>query len=110
MTLRIAADNAHWGDRLIVSMNKIIKALALAALLLVVGSGFAAEQSPGQAYLEYHSVLKKSHSAGAIWPYHIKSAQQNFERKFPPSMRSRAFYIMKSSAPATVEVAAENID
>jgi hypothetical protein len=83
---------------------------SLAALLLIIGSGHATGQSPGQAYLEYHATLKQSFSDSAIWPFYIQSARENFERQFPPAMRGRAFYIMKSAAPATVEVAEEKIE
>lgn len=88
---------------------KTIMKVSLATLLLL-GSGYTANKSPSQAYLEYHAVLKQSFSDSAIWPYYIRSARQNFERQFPPNMRGRAFYIMKSAAPAAVQVVEEKIE
>jgi len=86
----------------------IIKA-TLAALLLI-GVSHSSTKSPSQVYLEYHATLKQSFSDSAIWPYYIKSAKENFERQFPPNMRGRAFYIMKSAAPAQVRVSEEKIE
>lgn len=87
-----------------------MKASFAALLLVIAGTGYATDKSPSQVYLEYHATLKQSFSDNAIWPYYIQAARENFERQFPPNMRGRAFYIMKSAAPATVRVAEEKIE
>lgn len=98
------------GETISVRTFKTIMRISLAALLFAAGVGQTADKSPGQAYLEFHAVLKQSFSDSAIWPYHIRSAREDFEKQFPPNMRGRAFYIMKSSAPAAVRVAEEKIE
>lgn len=90
-------------------MSKVIIKLLFAALFLVSGAAASANKTPSEAYLEFHSALKQSFSDQAIWPYYVESARADFEQQFPPAMRGRAFYIMKSSAPATVEIGQETV-
>ena len=86
-----------------------LKALLFALLALSCATAVAAK-SPSEGYLEYHATLKSIFSDQAIWHYYTESARQDFERRFPPAMRGRAFHLMKSAAPASVEVKEEIID
>jgi hypothetical protein len=88
----------------------IRKAILTTFLLLVSAGSIGAGKTPSEAFLEYHSVLKRSFNVEAIWAYHVRSARQEFEDQFPPQMRGRAFHIMKSSAPAVVRVENETIE
>lgn len=90
-------------------MLKSRRTTILAASLLVATAAMSAGKTPGEAYLEYHAVLKQSFSEDAIWPYCVRSAREEFENQFPPAMRGRAFYIMKSSAPASVRIEKETV-
>lgn len=82
-----------------------IRTISAAVLLLLASSVCAAAgNSPSEAYLEFHKVLKQSFSEQSIWPYYLKSARQEFEEQFPPDMRGRAFFLMKSAAPTTVRI------
>lgn len=89
-------------------MREKIKLLIIT--LLLFGSAANASKTPSEAFLEFHSTLKNSFSDQAIWPYYTEAARADFEQKFPPAMRGRAFYIMKSTAPSSVEVKQETID
>lgn len=81
----------------------------LLALLLTANSAQAAEQTPAEVYLAYHSTLKSSFSDSAIWPFYLSSAREEFQRKFPPDLRGRAFYMMKTTSPREVRVVKEEI-
>lgn len=91
------------------TVSKVTIRILFVALFLVSGAVISANKTPSEAYLEYHSVLKQSFNDQAIWPYYVESARADFEQQFPPAMRGRAFYIMKSSAPATVKVEQESV-
>lgn len=82
----------------------------LIALLSCFAATANASKTPTEAYLEFHAALKNSFSDQAIWPYYTESARLDFEQQFPPAMRGRAFYIMKSTAPAAVAVKQETIN
>lgn len=84
--------------------------LLIIGLIMLNGVAATANKTPSEAYLEFHSVLKNSFSDQAIWPYYTKAARDDFEQRFPPAMRGRAFYIMKSSAPSEVAVQQEVIE
>lgn len=85
----------------------LLKLLVLVALSPSAG---AAEASPSEAYLAYHAALKSGFSESAIWPHATAAARAEFERKFPPELRGRAFYMMKTTSPQTVRVVQERVD
>ena len=89
-------------------MPRIIVLLCLAWLSLVTPA--AAAGSPSEAYLAYHAALKTSLSDTAIWPYYLSTAREEFQRKYPPEMRGRVFYMMKTTSPSAVRVVREQIE
>lgn len=90
-------------------MSNIRKTILATLLLLASAASIGAGKTPSETFLEYHSVLKQSFNVEAVWPYHVRSARQEFEDQFPPQMRGRAFHIMKAAAPAAIRVEKETI-
>ncbi len=82
-------------------MRKII---VLLSLLLFSMALHAADKSPSEIFMEYHSALKRSFSTRTVMPFHSQAFITRFEEKFPADMRDRAFYIMKTGAPKKVEI------
>lgn len=87
-----------------------LTALILALGLILGPPAGAAEPGPGEVYLDYHQVLKTSFSDARIWGYYTRAFREQYQERFPPHVRSKAFYIMKASAPRTVRVVSEKID
>jgi hypothetical protein len=90
-------------------MLRVILLPILLILLLAATPIHAAEQTPSEVYLAYHNTLKSSFSDSAIWPFYLSSAREEFQRKFPPDLRGRAFYMMKTTSPREVRVVKEDI-
>lgn len=88
----------------------MFRLIVLALALLAATLPAAADPAPREVYQEYHGALKRSFSDTAIWPYFTQAAREEFERKFPADFRGRAFYMMKTTAPAEVRVVDERID
>ncbi|MGD8709149.1 MAG: hypothetical protein PVF40_02075 [Ectothiorhodospiraceae bacterium] len=78
---------------------------ALAALLFAAATMAQSQaQTASEAYLEFHKALKTSYTMDSLWKYYTAAKQAEIKRKFPPSLRDKAFYLMKNASPRDVDV------
>lgn len=93
------------------SASRRTRGIVLTSLLaLMIAGAASAAPSPAELMVEYHATLRGSTDDAAIWPYYVDAARGEFQRKFPPELRGRAFYMMKTTSPAQVRVVSQTID
>lgn len=91
-------------------MLRLLHRIALCiAVALLPMTALAQTEGPDDVYRAYHETLLRSFNEQPILAYLTRAARDDFLSRYVGQQRTQVFFMMKSSAPRNVHIAAVEI-